>query len=109
LKGDYLIPTNQPARRYLIETLEPTAPDAFFSWGFFDAILQQKEYFSDYVFEDEAARLLEQDADLAERFRKRKNADPEFARDGRAQLDFIYRNSPWYEPVHLRYPVFRID
>jgi len=42
LEGDYIIPLQQPAKRYLVETLEPTAPDAFFAWGFFDAILQQR-------------------------------------------------------------------
>ncbi len=109
LKGDYLIPLNQPARRYLVETLEPNAPDAFFAWGFFDAILQQKEYFSDYVFEDEAARLLSQQPSLREKLQARKTADSSFAKDAEAQLDFIYRNSPWYEPSHLLYPVFRID
>src|SRR5690606_6108423 len=40
-KGDYLISTQQKAVRYLLETLEPTAPDSFFNWDFFDTILQQ--------------------------------------------------------------------
>jgi hypothetical protein len=109
LKGDYIIPTGQKARRYLVETLEPNAPDAFFAWGFFDAILQQKEHFSDYIFEDEAAELLRQDPDLKRRLEEKKKSDADFTKDGRAQLDFIYRNSVYYEPVHMRYPVFRID
>src|SRR5690606_7464837 len=29
-KGDYYVPTNQNAFRYLMETLEPQAPDSFF-------------------------------------------------------------------------------
>ncbi|HEY1031107.1 MAG TPA: hypothetical protein VGD89_05005 [Flavipsychrobacter sp.] len=108
LKGDYMIPVNQPAARYIIETLEPTAPDAFFAWGFFDAVLQQKEYYSDYVFEDEAAKLLQTDKTLYKKLNDKKQ-DPTFANDGQAQLDFVYRNSPYYEPVHMRYPVFRIE
>jgi hypothetical protein len=108
LKGDYIIPVNQPAARYIIETLEPTAPDAFFAWGFFDAVLQQKEYFSDYVFEDEAAKLLQTDKTLYKKLNDKKQ-DPTFANDGQAQLDFVYRNSPYYEPVHMRYPVFRLE
>ena len=57
-KGDYLIRANQDENQYIIHTLEPTSADAFFAWNFFDAILQQKEYFSSYVFEDVAAELL---------------------------------------------------
>jgi hypothetical protein len=109
LKGDYLIPVNQQAKRYIIEALEPTAPDAFLAWGFFDAILQQKEYFSDYVFEDVAAELLKNDADLRSRLTEKQKTDSTFAASAATQLDFIYRNSPYYEPGHMRYPVFRIE
>lgn len=42
-KGDLLINTQQKARRYLVETLEPEAQDSFFNWNFFDSILQQKK------------------------------------------------------------------
>jgi peptidase, family M14 len=37
-KGDYMVPTSQFAKRYLLETLEPTAADSFFNWNFFDSI-----------------------------------------------------------------------
>lgn len=109
LKGDYIIPADQLAKRYLVEALEPTAPDALFAWGFFDAILQQKEYFSDYVFEDEAAALLQKDSELAEMLKQKQQKDTVFAKDAAAQLDFVYRHSPYYEPEHMRYPVFRIE
>lgn len=109
LKGDYIIMVNQLAKRYLIEALEPTAPDGFFAWNFFDAILQQKEYFSNYVFEDNAAKMLEENAELKKLLEDKKKADTSFAKNGDAQLDFIYRHSPYYEPVNMRYPVFRID
>jgi Zinc carboxypeptidase. len=108
-QGDYLISLNQDARRYLVEVLEPNAPDAFFAWGFFDAILQQKEYYSDYVFEDEAAEILRNNESLRKALAEKRAADSKFAEDGEAQLDFVYRNSPYYEPVHMRYPVFRLD
>ncbi|MEI8280180.1 MAG: M14 family metallopeptidase [Bacteroidota bacterium] len=108
-KGDYIIYTAQPTIRYIVETLEPTAPDAYFAWGFFDAILQQKEYFSDYVFEDQAAALLRKDKHLQELLIARRKTDTAFANSGAAQLDFVYRHSPYYEPVHVRYPVFRLE
>lgn len=109
LAGDYIIYTKQTAKRYLVETLEPDAPDAFFAWGFFDPILQQKEYFSNYVFEDDAASLLKNDAGLKKLLEDERKSDPVFAKDGAAQLDFIYHHSAYYEPTHMRYPVFRLE
>lgn len=108
-KGDYYIPVQQEAKRYLVETLEPTAPDAFFAWGFFDAVLQQKEYYSDYAFEDLAAEMLAKDEQLRNKLEQRKAADPVFAKDGKAQLHFVFQNSPYHEPEHMRYPVYRLE
>ncbi|WP_417357142.1 M14 family metallopeptidase [Flavobacterium sp.] len=106
-KGDFVINTQQPGVKYLLETLEPQAPDSYFNWNFFDAILQQKEYFSAYVFEDTAARLLNEDATLKAAFEKKKAEDKAFSKSGEAQLDWIYRNSVYYEKSHLQYPVYR--
>ena len=109
LKGDYIIPMNQPANRYIIEMLEPTGDDSFFAWNFFDAVLQQKEGYSDYRWEDVAADYLLKNPDLKKKLEDKKAADPKFAANGSAQLDFIYKNSPYYEPGHNRYPVYRLQ
>jgi len=93
--------------RYLMETLEPQATDSFFAWGFFDSVLQQKEHFSDYVFEDLAADLLRRDPGLRERLEKLKTGNPAFAANGPAQLEWVYQNSAYHEPGHNRYPVAR--
>ena len=108
LKGDYLIPMDQAANRYLAEMLEPTGDDSFFSWNFFDAVLQQKEGYSDYRWEDIAADVLKQHPEIKVKMDEKKLADPKFAANGSAQLDFIYRNSSYYEPAHNRYPVYRM-
>ena len=42
-KGDYMVALAQPAKRFLLETLEPQAPDSFFNWNFFDVILKKEE------------------------------------------------------------------
>lgn len=107
-KGDYYIPMNQITNRYLIETLEPTGGDSFFSWNFFDTILQQKEGYSSYVFEDVAAEYLKAHPELKAQLDKKKAEDDKFAKSGSAQLDFVFKNSPYYEPDHLRYPVYRL-
>lgn len=107
-RGDMLVPTDQDANRYIVETLEPHAPDSWFAWNFFDAILMQKEYFSAYVFEDLAAQYLRQHPELRAELEAQKKADPAFAEDARAQLDWVYKRSPWYEPSHKLYPVARV-
>ncbi len=107
-EGDILIPTDQPGIRYILETLEPAAQDSFFNWNFFDTVLQQKEGFSPYVFEDVAAGILAADSLLRKEFQWRKESDPEFAGDWYSQLQWIYRHSKYYEPAHMQYPVYRI-
>lgn len=107
-KGDYIFETNQKGVKYLLETLEPEAVDSFFNWNFFDTMLQQKEGYSDYVFEDLAAQLLKSDAKLESDLELKKTADAKFAADPKAQLDWIYKHSEYYEKAHLQYPVYRI-
>lgn len=107
-KGDYIVFVNQTANRYIVETLEPQAPDSFFSWNFFDGILMQKEYFSAYVFEDLAAKYLKEDDELKAKFEKHKNENEAFAKNAQAQLAFIYKNSVHYENTHRIYPVGRL-
>ncbi|OAB76239.1 hypothetical protein ULVI_14195 [Cochleicola gelatinilyticus] len=107
-KGDYLIDTQQRGVRYLLETLEPSAPDSFFNWNFFDPILQQKEGFSPYVWEDKAEQFLEQHPEIKKEFESKKQNDPEFAANWYAQLDWIHKKSPHYEKAHLRYPIVRV-
>lgn len=108
LKGDYLIYTGQAADRFLIETLEPGADDSYFSWNFFDAILQQKEGYSNYRWEDVAANYLKEHPELKTALEAKKKADEKFAASANAQLDFVYKQSPYYEPAHMRYPVFKL-
>lgn len=107
-KGDFIIKTNQEAFRYLIETLEPQAPDSFFNWNFFDTILQQKEGFSPYVWEDKAELILRQDPKLRINFNLKKSYDKDFASNWYAQLDWLHKQSVNYEKSHLQYPVYRL-
>ncbi len=107
-KGDYLIKTNQSAYRYIIETLEPQAPDSFFNWNFFDAILQQKEGFSPYVWEDKALELLNANEQLRTEFETKKQSDKAFANNWYTQLDWIHKQTEYYEKAHLQYPVYRV-
>lgn len=105
-KGDYIISTNQNGIRYLLETLEPEAPDSFFNWNFFDTILQQKEGFSPYVWEDKALLFLRSNPNIQIQFNLKKSLDKDFANNWYAQLDWLHKQSPFYEKAHLQYPVY---
>ncbi len=106
--GDFIVATSQEKQRYIVETLEPHAPDSFFAWNFFDGILMQKEYFSPYVFEDLAKSILKKDKKLRKAFEAKKKEDSAFSEDPNAQLRFIYERSPHYEQTFQQYPVMRI-
>ncbi|MDE2430678.1 MAG: peptidase M14 [Burkholderiales bacterium] len=107
--GDFLVLLDQVQARYAIETLEPEAHDSFFRWGFFNSILEKKEAYSDYVFEDTALQLLEQEPELAQAFSRWKQENPALLSDKTAVLDFIFANCKHYlEPEWRRYPVLRI-
>lgn len=108
-QGDILIPTDQPGIRYLLETLEPSATDSFFNWNFFDTVLQRKEGFSPYVFEDMATEMLKNNARLRETFQFKKATDKQFAENAYAQLEWLYSKSEHSEPAYLQYPVYRIQ
>jgi hypothetical protein len=107
--GTYLavLAEQGPAARYLVEALEPQATDSFFAWGFFDSVLQQKEHYSDYVFEDLAAEFLTKNPAVRQQLEAQKKADPTFAANGPAQLEWVYQHSPYAEAGYRRYPVLR--
>ena len=108
LPGDVIVPIHQRRARYVVETLEPQAMDSLFRWNFFDTILQRKEYFSPYVFEDTAEEMLTNDKQLAADFQAKKTDDAEFANNRGAQLNYLYERSDHYEKSHRRYPVARL-
>jgi hypothetical protein len=106
--GDWWISSDQPARRYLAEALEPLAPDGLLVWGFFNSILQQKEGYSDYVFEDTAAEWLKQNPSVRAALEAKRAADSAFAEDGGAQLRWVFEQSPFFETRYRRVPVFGV-
>lgn len=105
--GDWIIPADQARLRYLCEVLDPRGHDSFFVWNFFDSALQQKEHFSGYVFEETAAELLASDTLLRSSFEQAKAGNPELRESASAQLNWLYRASPYYEGTANRYPVYK--
>ena len=107
-QGDFLIETNQVGNRYIVEMLDPRGDDSFFAWNFFDSMLQQKEWFSDYVFEEKAQEILDNNPDLKAEFEEIVEENPEGMHHW-AQLYWIYQHSDFYENTFNRYPVFMYD
>jgi len=107
--GDYLVQLDQPNARYAIETLEPLAHDSFFRWGFFNSVMEKKEAFSDYVFEDLAEEMLRTEAGLQQKFDAWKTANPQLLSDQAEVLGFIYAHCQRHvEPEWRRYPVLSL-
>ena len=53
-----MVNSNQDAALFIHSVLQPELEDAYLSWNFFDSYLQQKEYFSSYVFIDKIEEIL---------------------------------------------------
>lgn len=107
--GDVWIRLDQDKARYAIETLEPQGHDSFFRWGFFNSVLEKKEAYSDYVFEDHALELLRDEPQLKAKFEAWKAGNPALQSDQREVLDFIFANCARYaEPEWRRYPVLSV-
>lgn len=109
LKGDKVIFMNQSKNNFIAEVLEPMANDSYFAWNYFDGFLDQKEGFSDYVFEDDAYQLLQEDKNLNLKFETWKEQNPDKLNNHYEVLEFIFKNSKYYENEHNRMPYFRID
>jgi hypothetical protein len=107
--GDYIVSLDQDNARYAVETLEPQAHDSFFRWGFFNSVLEKKEAYSDYVFEDLALEMLESEPALKAKFDAWKQAHPELLSNQDAVLGFIFHNGQRHaEPEWRRYPVLSV-
>lgn len=104
--GSWLIPARQNAARYLAEVFFPDAPDSYFNWNYFDTRLQQKEWYSTYVFEPKAKEMLHKDSLLRKDFENKIAQDSAFAANPHERLYYLYQKSPHYEWHHKVMPVY---
>ncbi|MDA9817250.1 hypothetical protein N9C19_00605 [bacterium] len=85
---------------------QPESEDSYLSWNFFDSYLQQKEYFSSYVFIDKIEEILRNNPGLNKEYKKRKRKDEDFRTSEWEQLYFIYKQSPYYEKSVNILPIY---
>ena len=107
-EGTILVPTNQPKARLIAYLLEPEADGSLLEWGFFDVIFEQKEYAESYVMEPLARRMLDSIPGLEQAFLQKKQSDKAFAESSWAQLNWFYKQTPWWDEKYMVYPVSRL-
>jgi hypothetical protein len=108
-KGDIRIDARQSNSQFIHAVLQPQMEDSYFSWNFFDSYLQQKEYFSAYIFVDKIDEILTNNPALKSAFENRKLEDLDFRNSEAMQLHYLYQNSPYFEQSYMRLPVYFID
>jgi len=106
--GSVIVPMNQPLARLAAYLLEPTADGSLASWGFFNTVMEQKEYTESYVMEKIAREMIAKDPGLAREFEQKKAADAVFANNPEAILNWFYSKSPWWDTQLNLYPVGRL-
>jgi len=107
-KDSVIVWTAQRRGKLVVHLLEPMAPDSLASWGFFNAVFEEKEFFENYAMEPYAKKMLEADPKLRAEFEE-KLKDPTFANSPRQRLAFLYDRSPFADSRLNKYPVVRIS
>lgn len=104
-KGAVRVATDQPLGRLATALLEPSGPDSFFRWGFFNPLFQRTEYIESYAIIPLARKMMAQDPALKAAFEDKLKSDKAFAGDAKARLDFFYQKTPYYDGQYQQYPV----
>ncbi|MDP2716020.1 M14 family metallopeptidase [Rheinheimera sp.] len=99
------VSTDQALGRLAVALLEPTAPDSFFSWGFFPGMFERTEYFEPYAIEPLIAQMLAQQPELQQQFDQALAQDEALRTNPRQRYNWFYRQMPFYDRQYLKYPV----
>jgi hypothetical protein len=103
--GTIRVSTDQALGNLAMALLEPEHVDSLAAWGFVPGILQRTEYIEGYVVAPMAERMLAEDKSLKAQFEARLAADPAFAKDPAARLQWFYERSRFFDERYLLYPV----
>jgi len=107
--GSMIAETSQPTARVIAQLLEPKGDGSLLSWGFFNPIFEQKEYFEFYVMEPMAKQMLEEDPELRAAFEEAKAADSNFIKNQWQVLNWFLERTPYRDTKRMVYPVGRIE
>ncbi len=107
--GSLIIRTEQPSSRIIAHLLEPQAQDSWVSWGYFNRVFEQKEYSETYVMEPMAREMMTNDPTLREKFDNWLKANPSLKDNQWEQLQWFYKQTPYYDKAHNLYPIGRLS
>jgi len=107
--GTLFVPIDQPAARLVLHLFEPSAPDSFAGWGFFNAAFQAKEYIDAYVLEEDARGMLARDPALKADYERRLREDASFAASPEQRLRYFRERHPSFETSTRSVPILRLE
>ncbi|MDQ8028151.1 MAG: M14 family metallopeptidase [Brevundimonas sp.] len=105
--GSVRVPTDQPLGDIVVLLLEPQSSESFFAWGMFPEVLSRVEYIEGYAIAPLAERMMAADPALKAEFEAKVAAEPDFAANGDARLQWFYERTPFYDDRYRLYPVAR--
>lgn len=106
--GAMVIPVHQRALKVLVYLLEPKADNSLASWGFFNSIMERKEYAETYVMEKMAREMITENPELINIFNTWKKENPEQAKDQWQQTMWFFERTPYWDQKKDVYPIGRI-
>ena len=106
--GAYWVSMKQRRARLILAMLEPQAPDSLTRWGLMPAIFGGGEGIGEYLSEPIARRMMADSPDLRKEFEAQLAADPKFAGDRQARLQWWYQRSKYEISDGGRYPIVRV-
>ena len=105
--GSVRVPTDQPLGDIVVLLLEPQSSESLFAWGLFPEVLSRVEYIEGYAIAPLAERMLAAYPALKAEFEAKLAAEPAFAADGDARLQWFYERTPFYDERYRLYPIAR--
>ena len=106
--GAMVIPVHQRALKVLVYLLEPKADNSLASWGFFNSIMERKEYAETYVMEKMAREMIAKNPELLNEFEEWKKENPEQAKSQWMQTMWFFEKTPYWDRKKDIYPIGRI-
>ena len=108
--GSWWIPLKQRRARLILAMLEPQAPDSLARWGLMNSVFETGfgGGVGEYLSEPIARRMMADNPELRKQFEAKLAADPQFAADQRARLQWWFQQSKYEAGDAGRYPILRV-
>ena len=109
VKGSVIVPVNQRTAKIIAQLLEPSGPDSYLQWGFFNTIFERKEYAETYVMEKMAREMIKKNPSLKDEYEKAVKDHPDIYNNQWAKLYWFYARTPYWDQQLNVYPIGKIE